>query len=280
MSADRNPSSTAERAVDPLWRAVRDEVVEASVEEPALAGVLHSSILNHDSLESALSFVIANKLENATIPALLVRDIFLEAHAADASIGCALRADIRATVDRDPAASRYSEPLLYFKGFHALQVYRVTHWLWNKGRRHLALFVQSRVSEVFGVDIHPAARIGKGIMIDHATGVVVGETAVIGDCVSILHEVTLGGTGKDSGNRHPKVRRGVLIGAGAKVLGNVEIGEGAKIGAGSVVLVDVPAHHTVAGVPAVVIGTPIEAEPALNMDQTLKCAKKPIVGKA
>ncbi len=276
MSVDTNQYPKVDSTVDPLWRAIRDEVAQASVEEPGLAGFLHSSILNHESLESALSYIIAYKLENASIPALLIRDLFLEAHAADASIGCALRADIRATVDRDPAASRYSEPLLYFKGFHALQVHRSAHWLWHQGRTHLALFVQSRVSEAFGVDIHPAARIGKGIMIDHATGVVVGETAVVEDCVSLLHEVTLGGTGKDSGDRHPKVRRGVLIGAGAKVLGNVEIGEGAKIGAGSVVLSDVPAHHTVAGVPAVVIGTPIEAEPALNMDQTLRCAEQSI----
>lgn len=182
-----------------------------------------------------------------------------------------MRADIRAITERDPAATRFSEPLLYFKGFHALQTHRVAHWLWSEGRRELALFLQSRASEVFGVDIHPAARIGKGILVDHATGVVVGETAVVEDNVSILHEVTLGGTGKDCGDRHPKVRHGVLIGAGAKILGNVEVGEGAKIGAGSVVLEDVPAHATVAGVPAKVVGIAEGDEPARTMDHRLPC---------
>ena len=190
---------------------------------------------------------------------------------ANPGIGQSIRADIRATRDRDPAAKGFSEPFLYFKGFHALQTHRVAHFLWHGGRQSLALFLQNRTSEVFGVDIHPAARVGNGILIDHATSVVIGETAVIEDNVSILHEVTLGGTGKADGDRHPKVRHGVLIGAGAKILGNVEVGRGAKVGAGSVVLEDVPPHCTVAGVPAQIVGTPNVDEPALEMDHRLPC---------
>jgi serine O-acetyltransferase len=202
---------------------------------------------------------------------MLVRELIADAVEASPGIGQSIRADIRAIRDRDPAAKRFSEPFLYFKGFHALQTHRVAHWLWLEGRHALALFLQNRTSEVFAVDIHPAARIGNGILMDHATGVVVGETAVIEDNVSILHEVTLGGTGKAEGDRHPKVRHGVLIGAGAKILGNVEVGRGAKVGAGSVVLEDVPPHCTVAGVPAKIIGTPDVDEPALEMDHRLPC---------
>jgi serine O-acetyltransferase len=169
---------------------------------------------------------------------------------------------------RDPAARGYAQPFLYYKGFHALQAYRVAHWLWGHKRHGLAAHLQNRISEAFGVDVHPAARIGSGILIDHGTSVVIGETAVVEDNVSLLHEVTLGGTGKESGDRHPKVRRGALIGAGAKILGNVEIGMGAKVAACSVVLKDVPPHTTVAGIPARVVGRCTVAEPALEMDAT------------
>ena len=196
-----------------------------------------------------------------------LREVIQQAMEADPSIAAAVCCDIQAVQDRDPAVSCCLVPLLYLKGVHALASHRVGHWLWSCGRRLLALHLQNRISEVFGVDIHPAARIGRGILMDHATSIVVGETAVIEDDVSLLHEVTLGGTGKQTGDRHPKVRRGVLIGAGAKILGNVEIGEGAKVGAGSVVLKNVAPHCTVAGVPAVTVGRPCSESPALDMDQ-------------
>ena len=228
-------------------------------------------MLNHKSLEDALAFLLAGKLESNVLPSMLIRELISDAMHADPGIPNAVRADLRAVRDRDPAAHHDSRPFLYFKGFHALQTYRVAHWLWRGRREALALFLQSRISEVFAVDIHPAARIGQGIMIDHATGVVVGETAVIEDNVSLLHGVTLGGTGKESGDRHPKVRRGVLIGAGAEILGNVEIGEGAKIGAGSVVLSDIPPHTTAAGVPAVVMGATDSDMPSLSMNHRLDC---------
>jgi serine O-acetyltransferase len=261
----------ARAALDPLWQTIREEVATDVEREPVLASFLHATVLNHKSLEDALAFLLAGKLECSVLPAMLVRELIADAVEADGTIGQSIRADIRATRDRDPAAKRFSEPFLYFKGFHALQAHRVAHWLWHQGREALALFLQSRTSEVFAVDIHPAARVGNGILIDHATGVVVGETAVIEDNVSILHEVTLGGTGKAQGDRHPKVRHGVLIGAGAKILGNVEVGRGAKVGAGSVVLEDVPPHCTVAGVPAEIIGRPNVDEPALEMDHRLPC---------
>jgi serine O-acetyltransferase len=253
---------------DPIWIEIRRETLTEVEREPLLASFLHAVILKHDTLEQALSLHLAHKLGTPTLSEIFLREIIDEALSAEPSIGFAIRADLRAVRERDPACDRYSLPLLYFKGFHALQTYRVAHYLWQVNRRELALFLQNRVSEVFAVDIHPAARIGSGILIDHATGLVIGETAVVGDNVSMLHEVTLGGTGKESGDRHPKVRSGVLIGAGAKILGNVEIGEGAKIGAGSVVLNDVPPHCTVAGVPAEPVG-PCSGQPALDMDHRL-----------
>ena len=261
----------AEAALDPLWQTIREELALEAAREPILASFIHASVLNHKSLEDALGFLLAGKLECSVLPAMLLRELITDAAAASPAIGRSVRADIRAVRERDPAATCYSRPFLHFKGFHALQTYRVAHWLWGEERHELALFLQSRTSEVFGVDIHPAARIGDGILIDHATGVVVGETAVIEDNVSILHEVTLGGTGKTSGDRHPKVRHGVLIGAGAKILGNVEIGAGAKIGAGSVVLEDVPPHTTVAGVPAEIVGIAGVDEPSREMDHRLPC---------
>ena len=259
----------ASLASEPVWREIRDEVERSVQHEPILASFLHATVLKHSTLEDALSFHLAGKLATSNLPSMTVREVIDEAFADDHGIRDSIRADITAVRERDPASHSFSAPLLYFKGFHALQSYRVANWLWNQERHQLALYLQNRISEVFGVDIHPAARLGKGILIDHGGSVVIGETAVVEDNVSMLHEVTLGGTGKQTGDRHPKVRHGVLIGTGAKVLGNVEIGEGAKIGAGSVVLKDVPAHCTVAGVPAKIIGCPESDEPALEMNHTL-----------
>ncbi len=253
-----------------LWQQLVDEVAVIAQQEPLLAGFLHATILNHSDLASALSFHLANKLHSDITPALLLREVFDTAFADEPTIIDHIRCDIIATVERDSACANFSTPFLYYKGFHALTAYRVAHWLWRHERRPLALVLQNRISVVFGVDIHPAATIGKGIMFDHATALVIGETAVIEDCVSILQSVTLGGTGKESGDRHPKVRRGVLIGPGATILGNIEIGEGSKIAAASVVLKDVPPHSIVAGVPARVVGTTSNADPAEKMDHGLE----------
>ena len=262
--------STFAASEDRVWHAVRDEAGLEADREPILASFLHSIILNHASLEEALSYHLAGKLTNLNLPSITLRDIIMEALAADPSIGHAVRADIRAVRDRDPACARYSAPLLYYKGFHALEAYRVSHWLWQQDRKTLAFCFQNRISEVFGVDIHPAARIGAGIFVDHGSSLVIGETAVVEDNVSMLQEVTLGGTGKESGDRHPKIRSGVLISAGAKILGNVEVGANAKVGAGSVVLADVPAGCTVAGVPAKLVGRCAKLQqPALEMDHHL-----------
>ena len=254
---------------DPVMTRLRAEAQEAASREPALAGFLIAMILNQESFEAAVAHRVSSRLDHQDMPAGLVRQVFLEAIAGDAGLGDAFRADILAVADRDPACARLLEPMLYFKGFHAIQTHRLAHWLWNAGRRDLALYLQSRSSEIFQTDINPAARFGKGIFLDHATGLVVGQTAVIEDDVSILQDVTLGGTGKETGDRHPKIRRGVLIGAGAKILGNIEVGRCARVAAGSVVLADVPANMTVAGVPAKVVGAAGCAEPARSMDQLL-----------
>jgi len=251
-----------------IWTAIRDEAARDAQLEPCLAGFLHEAVLRHESLEAALASLLAGKLANHAITDLALVD-FIGRAFAEPSIQDAIRADLQAVASRDPATLGYTQPLLYFKGFQALQSYRVAHHYWDAGHRPLALFLQSRISEVFAVDIHPAARIGKGIMFDHATSVVIGATAVVEDDFSMLHEVTLGGTGKADGDRHPKIGRGVMIGAGAKVLGNIKVGEGAKVGSGSVVLEDVPPHTTVAGVPAKIVSKPIEPFPALEMDQLL-----------
>ena len=253
-------------AADRVWHSLRNEAAQKAESEPVLASYLHATILNHRRLEDALSFHLASKLAGPNLAAMSIREFMGEAFERSQDMQSAIRADLEAVVKRDPASHGISEPFLHYKGFHALEAYRVAHWLWQAGRHALACYLQNRISEVFAVDIHPAARIGKGILIDHATSVVIGETAVVEDDVSMLHEVTLGGTGKTTGDRHPKVRHGVLIGAGAKILGNVEVGEGSKVAAGSVVLTDVPPHTTVAGVPAVVIGVPATPEPSLEMD--------------
>jgi len=252
-----------------IWQAIRQEAEQEVLSEPLLASSMHAAILKHNSLEDALSFNLATKLGCQTLPAILLRELFDEALGKDRNMGAAIRADLLAVRERDPACHRFLTPLLYFKGYNAIQSYRVGHWLWQNNRRSMALFLQSRISETLAVDIHPAARIGTGIMVDHATGLVIGETAIVGDNVSMLHEVTLGGTGKQSGQRHPTVGCGVLIGAGAKVLGDVHIGDGAKIGSGSVVLRDIPPHCTATGVPAKIVGTPCVDQPALEMDHQL-----------
>jgi len=258
-----------EEAAINLWSKIREEALASSANEPILASFFYSTILNHKDLSSALSYQLANRLDCSTMPAILVREVINDAFLSDPSILENAAADIVAVQERDPAVEEYSIPLLYLKGFHAIQIYRVTHWLWQQERLALALYFQNRSSVIFGVDVHPAATIGKGIMFDHATGVVIGETAIIEDNVSLLQGVTLGGTGKEGGDRHPKIREGVMIGAGAKVLGNIEIGIGAKIGAGSVVLETVPAHTTVAGVPAKIVGKPSCDMPSLSMEQDL-----------
>ncbi len=255
--------------VDPVWQRILTEAEQAVADEPLLGGLIHGCILHHDTLERALAYRLAQKLASGDMPEQLVREIADDAYRADPRLGAAARADIMAVHDRDPACHRYIQPLLFFKGFQAVQAYRVGHWLWTQGRIDLAYFIQMRVSEIFGVDIHPAARIGQGIMIDHAHSIVVGETAVVGDNVSMLHSVTLGGTGKETEDRHPKIGDGVLIGAGAKVLGNIRVGNCSRIAAGSVVLEEVPPCKTVAGVPARIVGEAGCAQPSMSMDHLL-----------
>jgi serine O-acetyltransferase len=255
---------------DPVWSDLREEAIRMAAGEPALASFVHATILNHERLEEALTYHLAQKLGNDDVGAMQVRQVFDQAFTDAPVIGEEVRADLSAIYDRDPAVTTFVEPFLFFKGFHALQAYRVTHWLWAKKRQALAAHFQSRISEVFGVDINPAARIGRGVMIDHGTGVVIGETAVVEDDVSMLQGVTLGGTGKEQGDRHPKVRRGVMIGAGAKILGNIEVGAFSRVGAGSVVLKDVPERCTVAGVPAKVVGCAGCDRPAQEMNQIIE----------
>lgn len=255
---------------DPVWQTLRREIRSMAEAEPLLASYLHGAVLNHRSLEDALSFLLASKLDSPYLFSMSIREVIDQAFRESKALGGIIRRDLTAVMERDPAARGLAEPFLHYKGFQALQAYRVSHWLWQENRPCLAFYFKSRIAEVFSVDIHPAARIGQGILIDHATGVVIGETAVVGDDVSMLHAVTLGGTGKVTGDRHPKVGSGVLIGAGAKILGNVSIGNGSKVGAGSVVLHDVPPHTTVAGVPAKVVGRPRTAEPSLLMDQNVE----------
>ncbi len=254
---------------DPIWAALRTQAAAMAESEPALASFVHAAVLKHERLEDALSYHLAKKVGGEDLSLMMVREIFQEAFAADPAIGAAMRADLSAVFERDPACHSYAQAFLFFKGFHALECYRIAHFLWAQGRKPMALFFQNRVSDLFAVDIHPAAKIGRGIMIDHATGVTIGETAVVEDDVSMLHGVTLGGTGKEEGDRHPKIRRGVLLGAGAKVLGNIEVGEYSRVGAGSLVLKPVPPHCTVAGVPARVIGGKCPERPSQDMDQLI-----------
>jgi len=255
---------------DPIWSALREQAEQWAVDEPALASLVHSTILKHDRLESALSYHLAKKLGCDDLSPMMMREIFDDAMQSDHSIGEAVRADLSAVFDRDPACNAHIEAFLFYKGFLALQSYRIAHWLWTNGRHPMAMLFQSRVSELFDVDIHPAAVLGRGIMIDHATGVVIGETAVVEDDVSMLHGVTLGGTGKETGDRHPKIRRGVLLSMGAKVLGNIEIGEYSRVGAGSVVLKSVPAGCTAVGVPAKLVNCAGSKNPSQDMNQLIE----------
>lgn len=262
-----SPSLLAQ--VDPVWNRIWQEAKDAVAAEPLMGGLIHSGILHHETLETALAQRIAMKLASAEMSEQILRELADEAMQADPDLSGAARADLVAILDRDPACERLLQPLLFFKGFQAIQAYRLAHWLWRTGRKDLAYFMQMRTSEVFGVDIHPAARIGRGIMVDHAHSIVIGETAIVGDNVSMLHSVTLGGTGKEHDDRHPKIENGVLIGAGAKVLGNITVGHCSRIAAGSVVLQAVPPMKTVAGVPARIVGEAGCAQPSISMDQIL-----------
>lgn len=250
-----------------MWQTIRAETEEAVAEEPMLASFLHLTVLRHHSLANVLAFHLSSKLSGSTMDARALYEVFLQVLAEDGGIVDAAQCDMAACYERDPACNRYCLPLLYFKGFHAIQTHRINHRLWQNGRKTLAYFLQNRASEIFGVDVHPAARFGRGIMFDHGTGIVIGETAVLGDDISILHGVTLGGSGKEGGDRHPKVGNGVMIGANASVLGNIRIGDCAKIGAGSVVVRDVEPHNTVVGVPAKAVGL-AKNKPADDMDQS------------
>lgn len=268
MTQTFSPSTpVADAAVD-AWQRLRAEAAAAAAEEPVLASFMHAAILNHSSLADALSYVLGSRLGGLDMNAMQAREVCQEALVGEPAFLAWVERDLAAVFDRDAACHSFLQPFLYFKGFHALQAHRVAHWLWNEGRRALAYHWQSLISERFDVDVHPAARIGSGVMMDHATSIVIGETAIVGDDCSLLHEVTLGGTGVKGCDRHPKIGRGVLIGAGAKVLGNITVGDEAKIAAGSVVLKPVAARCTVAGVPAVPVGGPC-AEPARRMNQTL-----------
>lgn len=268
--ARENTAIESIQKLDPVWDRMRREADQAVKHEPALGGFIYSSVLAHDSFEVALVHRLAQRLGNADLGSDAVVNAFMDALTQEPEIGHAARADLTATFDRDPACHRYLDPLLYFKGFQALQTHRMAHRLWVMGRKDFAYYLQSRSSMISSVDIHPAANIGKGVMIDHGHDIVIGETSVIEDNVSIMQGVTLGGTGKEAGDRHPKIRRGVLVGAGAKVLGNIEIGHCSRIAACSVVLHDVPPNRTVAGVPAKVVGYAGCEEPARSMDHQVE----------
>jgi serine O-acetyltransferase len=269
MAGTANPELASVHGPGDLWPLMREEAQRKAQEEPILGSYFHATILNHQTFGDALSFRLASKLDNPMLPTMLIRDVIAQAMEADPMLLSAAEIDVLATYTRDPACDDLSTPFLFYKGFHALQAHRVAHWLWGQGRRTLAQFFQNQISVTLGVDIHPAARMGSGIMFDHATGIVIGETAVVEDDVSMLHGVTLGGTGKSSGDRHPKIRKGVLLSAGCKIIGNIEVGINAKVGAGSVVLEDVPPNVTVAGVPAKIVGPLNNNIPAHEMDQRI-----------
>jgi serine O-acetyltransferase len=269
MSQQQTKPANVLDKVDPVWARIRREAEAVVRQEPELSSFIYSSVLHHDRLEQVVVHRIAERLDHPDVSGELIRQAYWHALEDAPTLGDAFRADIVATYDRDPATNRFIEPVLYFKGFHSIQTHRLAHWLWGRGRKDFAFYLQSRASSVFNCDIHPAARIGRGIFLDHASGLVVGETAAIDDDVSMLHDVTLGGTGNETGDRHPKIGRGVMIGAGAKILGNIEVGHCARIAAGSVVVTPVPHNKTVAGVPAKVIGEAGCAEPSRTMDQML-----------
>ncbi|MDG6094192.1 serine O-acetyltransferase [Acetobacter sp. AN02] len=250
-----------------LWTSMSEEACVCS--DPLVRSLLNTGIRSHSDFSSALAALLGRKLGDQSVSSASMTELAQECFLDCPDVVCDAGADLAAIRDRDPACTDFVTPFLFFKGYHAIQAYRVAHWLWQAQRRYLALHIQSRASELFGVDIHPAARLGRRILFDHGTGIVIGETCVIEDDVSILQGVTLGGTGKHHGDRHPKIRRGVLIGAGAKVLGNIQLGEGARVGAGSIVLEAVPPYTTVVGNPARKVGTRHTNLPSLTMDQTL-----------
>ena len=262
-------NSTVDVSVETIWDQLRREAKDVAACEEALAPFINRCVLGHQDVSAALACVLSGEMASDHLPQAPLFATFREAMDADSNIILAALTDLQAHLDRDPASVGYLTPFLYFKGFHALQGYRMAHWLWDQDRKDMALYLQGRCSREYDVDIHPAAKIGRGIMIDHGSGMVIGETAVVEDDVSMLHGVTLGGTGKECGDRHPKIRRGVLLAAGARILGNIEIGEGAKVGASSLVLEPVEPHTTVAGVPAKVVGKPKAESPALEMQQEL-----------
>ncbi len=268
-SSSSGDTNVIELTTDKTWARMRVEASAAAAQEPILASFLNATILHHNSYAAALSYRLAQKVADQEMNAMLWREVCDEAFAEEPSIVTAALADTYAVYDRDPACREFMQPFLYFKGYQAIQLHRIASWLWRNERQALALFLQSRMSELFSIDIHPAARLGQGIFLDHAHNVVIGETAVVGNDVSMLHGVTLGGTGKESADRHPKIGNGVLIGSGAKVLGNIRVGDKAKIASGSVVLEEVPAGCTVAGIPAKVVGKCPDQEPAKEMKHGL-----------
>ena len=266
MAQKQSRPTQAVEKLDPVWARIRDEAEAIVRSEPEIGTFIYSSVLHHDTLETAVVHRVAQRLDHADVSAELIRQAYTDALEDQPQLGEIFRADIVAIFDRDPATDRFIEPVLYYKGFHAIQTHRLAHWLYQQGRKDFAFYLQSRSSAVFQTDIHPAARVGRGIFLDHATGLVVGETAKIGDNVSMLHDVTRGGTGKDHGDRHPKIADGVLIGAGAKIIGNIEIGHCSRVAAGSVVLKAVPHNVTVAGIPAKIVGDSPCEEPSRTMD--------------
>ena len=262
MAQKHAKPASAIQKLDPVWGKIRTEAEDVVRREPEIGTFIYSSILHHDALEAAVVHRVSERLDHADVSAELIRQAYADALEDQPQLGEVFRADIVAVYDRDPATDRFIEPVLYYKDFHAIQTHRLAHWLWNQGRKDFAYYLQSRSSAVFQCDIHPAAKVGRGIFLDHATGLVVGETATIGDDVSMLHDVTLGGTGKDHGDRHPKIANGVLIGAGAKIIGNIEIGRCARVAAGSVVLLTVPKNVPVGGGPATIFGDAPGDEPS------------------
>lgn len=266
LKFDEKLSTEETKTVHLLWQTIRDEVHAKAQNEPVLIAHVQAAILDYDNLSDALAHQLASIIQTDQVSKEALTAEFADILVDHPGIILAVHRDLKAVLDRDPACDAFCIPFLFYKGFHGIELHRIAHQLWIDGRTELAMFIQYQVSTRLGMDVHPAASIGSGIMIDHGTGIVIGETAVIGDNVSLLQGVTLGGTGKESGQRHPKIKEGVLIGAGAKILGNVTIGRAAKVGAGSVVLSDVPEHVTVAGVPAKIVGKPKEDQPAFNMD--------------
>lgn len=258
----------ADKAVaEPIWQQMRQEAEQAMQAEPALGSFIYATVLSHERLENAICHRLAQRLNHTDVDAGLITQTFEQVLSENPELGDIFRADLSAVYDRDPACQRLLDPLLYFKGFHALVTHRFAHALWKAGRHDFALYLQSQSSKMFSTDIHPAARFGRGVMLDHATGLVAGETSSVGDGCSILHAVTLGGSGKQTGDRHPKISENVLIGAGAKILGNISVGHCSRVAAGSVVLSDVPPNVTVAGVPARIVGAAGCSEPASSMEQ-------------